>query len=381
MKTAFIVFLGDNGGVLSFNSVEAVQRFAKEEQDSFAFLKTPKDFPLADVIEKQKAGPAEILQAIKSAKSEDHLRLMLQAVFRGYETGDVIAANSLPGKMMTAMEGETAFVLGVLFGASGQSFPKPEELFDKKDEVMQFIAGFGAGYPYQRNHQLKKLKTDIPDLTGRIDLLSERLGVAEESVMRTDETLSALRINIDYAKKKLNETVNEADELLSDVAGTAEAKIKEMIEVGEKRLDKQVETLKEAAKSRLKIKNAVDYWMDLAELYAMKTARLTWAFIGISMLGIVTVLGIALALVKAGAGENPMLILGVLGLPVFIFVTFLINLSRSRQLSEQKAAKAHERFVMVETLVALETEGKAAENERRALMKDLFKAEDKGQKK
>ena len=62
-----------------------------------------------------------------------------------------------------------------------------------------------------------------------------------------------------------------------------------------------------------------------------------------------------------------------LGLPILIACGLMFMLIQTRTRYEKAAAQAQEKVSMLETLAALETEGKAKDEEREGILENIFK--------
>lgn len=404
--------LGDNGGVIAFKTVEDVKNWAEDEFQAWNFLNlsgnsdTPRAEALIEIVEKQMAGAENLLDVsrksmslkIPVADAESHIRKYLS----DYAVSKVIHRDSVLGRMIMTMKDYQAMVLGMISGAVGSASPDAGRLFSDDADTEAFTLGYALGLQFKVGSRPEIVAERIKDIEARLDNIVERVAGIDNSSKKTleDHQYFSFKMSESIKEAKNEGTLHKRDledllilskdkiaKLIDDYKGQLKAIGKEgdatievlkndfIDKVRELKLEniKQINELEEACLEKLKMKPSIEYWMDISKINTLKSIQLTVWFGIVGIFGVFALIGVGFALMRSGLIYSFMVTGAVMSLLVFIFIVLLSIIVKSRGLHEKASILAQQKVVMIETLEALENEGRINKDEKKLFVKELMK--------
>lgn len=395
LPAPLFVDLRDNGGFVSFKTFDEAAAWADAEREKWRFVASqPLESPFEEIVMRQLAPMSTIMDLCQSvmagtmtpADGAASIRRCLDA----YLTFKVVHSASVPGRMAMTMGRYRPLVLGLLAGVTGSAAPDDGQAFDKPADSEAFTFGYAIGLPYRSSNRPERLSDRIEESDRRLSDFVSTLSVAEAELSRLREGQDMFREAFDTFKDDIKEKKDELEEdkketeiSLSDLIADAQktfdetvSKMSERLAVIKNEHEDNLLALKETIASHMHVRAAVDYWNDTARLHLTRAGQSTAWFV-ISGLSILTVLlGLLYGLRYFDILSQPMaplILVFLLGMPTGAGFWLLKMVAGTRREQERLANRAQERVAMVESFLALESEGQTHDNERLLLLESLFR--------
>lgn len=134
--------------------------------------------------------------------------------------------------------------------------------------------------------------------------------------------------------------------------------------------ERQLASLRQSVASRIRYGTALDYWNSQFAINQGKTNQMTAWYVISSLFFVLVVILNTFIYMKT----NSAVIAGsAFGLAALLAGGLIYMLLQTRTRYEKAAAQAQEKVSMLETLAALETEGKTKDTDREAVLENVFK--------
>ena len=137
--------------------------------------------------------------------------------------------------------------------------------------------------------------------------------------------------------------------------------------------ERQLASLRQSVASRIRYGTALDYWNDQLNQNQTKANQMTGWYVISGLFSVTAVLAIVAGISFKLTNISTFMTIVTLGLPILIACGLMFMLIQTRTRYEKAAAQAQEKVSMLETLAALETEGKAKDEEREGILENIFK--------
>jgi len=379
--------LDDNGGVVELKSFYEAGRFAfdeltawiklfgKEQADK-AFVQTVIDFQLQTPRAIAETAAAVLNGEMSPTEGFSVIRKELDA----YLSYKCIHSAGTIGKMAAIMYRYEPMLMGIVAGASGSASLSDVIEYSSHADAESFTFGYAFTMHYRTNIQPEMLDGKVADTLRKINHIIRRVELADKQIKPIAQEQLALQQNIEEARRQLQTYRSDVAEyisrLVAEIKQTSDSAINEMwnqLNLIQNDHERQLASLRQSVSSRIRYGTALDYWNAQLSLNQAKANQMTGWYV-ISGLFSVTFLGLIGFLVKKYMAQVasfvPFMLL-LLPLTVACGLFWLLLQTRSRY--EKAAAQAQEKVSLLETLAALETEGKAKETDRDGVLESIFK--------
>ncbi len=381
------VELEDNGGTVEFKSFYEAGRFAYDELkawiDLFGKETADKGF-LQNIIDFQLHTPRTICAVAESVLNGETPPTdgfsVIRKELNNYLSYKCIFSGGTIGKMAVVMYRYEPMLMGIVAGASGSASLSDVIEYSSHADAESFTFGYAFTMHYRTNIQPEMLDGKVADTLRKINHIIRRVELADKQIKPIAQEQLALQQNIEEARRQLQTYRSDVAEyisrLVAEIKQTSDSAINEMwnqLNLIQNDHERQLASLRQSVSSRIRYGTALDYWNAQLSLNQAKANQMTGWYV-ISGLFSVTFLGLIGFLVKKYMAQVasfvPFMLL-LLPLTVACGLFWLLLQTRSRY--EKAAAQAQEKVSLLETLAALETEGKAKETDRDGVLESIFK--------
>ena len=379
--------LDDNGGVVELTTFYEAGRFASAELKAWIELfgkeKADKDF-LQTVIDFQLRTPRSICAAAESVLNGEMSPTegfsVIRSELNNYLGFKCIHSDGTIGKMAAVMYRYEPMLMGIVAGASGSVPLSDAEAYPSHADAESFTFGYALTMHCRTNIRPEMLDGKVGDTLRKINHIIRRVELADKQIKPIANEQIALQQNIEEAHRQLKtyrtDVAEYISQLVAEIKQTSDSAINEMwnqLNLIQNDHERQLAALRQSVSSRIRYGTALDYWNAQQSLNQAKANQMTGWYV-ISGLFSITFLGLIGILTKKYlAGVSAFVPFITLFLPLMVAGGLFWLLLQTRTRYEKAAAQAQEKVALLETLAALETEGKAKESDRDGVLESIFK--------
>lgn len=379
--------LEDNGDTVELHSFAEAGLFAASElkawRDIIGSEKSDKPF-LQKIIDFQLQTPRSVFSAAKAvlcgemtpAEGFSIIRKDLNA-YLGFKC---IHSQGTLGKMATIMYRYEPMLMGLLAGATGAADLSEAAGFSTSSEAESFTFGYAFTLQFRTNIQPEMLDGKVSETLRKINSIIRRVESAEKQIKPLENEHLALQKGFDEATRQLQSYRNDVAEyvsrLVAEIKQTSDSAVNAMwdqLNLIQNDHERQLAALRQSVASRIRYGTALDYWNEQLKQNQTKTNQMTGWYVISGLFAIIAVLTIVTGISFKMPNISTFLTIVTLGLPILIACGLMFMLIQTRIRYEKAAAQAQEKVSMLETLAALETEGKAKDEDREGILENIFK--------
>lgn len=382
------VELVDNGGIVELCSFCEAGRFAFEElkawHDIIGSETSDKPF-IQKIIDSQLQTPRSMFSTAQSVLSGEMSAaegfVIIRKDLNAYLGFKCIHSQGVLGQMATIMYRYEPMLMGLLAGATGSADLSETVGFNTASDAESFTFGYAFTFQFRTHVQPEMLDGKVSEMLRKINSLIRRLELADKQISPLENEHYALQKGIEEATQQLQTYRNNVTEyvsrLVAEIKQTSDNAVSAMwdqLNLIQNDHERQLASLRQSVASRIRYGTALDYWNDQLLKNQTKTNQMTGWYVISGLFAITAVLAIVSGISYKMANMSAFMIGVTLGLPVLIASGLMFMLIKTRMRYEKAAAQAQEKVSMLETLAALETEGKAKDEDREGLLENIFKA-------
>lgn len=379
--------LDDNGGVVELKSFYAAGRFAFDERAAWIklFGKEKADKPfLQNIIDFQLQTPRSVIKTAESVLNGETSPgaglSMIRHELNNYLCRKCIHSKGSIGSLAAIMYRYEPMLMGIVAGAAGSAALSEAEGYDSRADMESFAFGYAFTMHYQTKIHPDAAEGCVSETLRKINAVVRRVEQADKQIEPISNEQIVLNHNIDEARRQLQTYSTDVKEYLSrlvtEIKQTSDSAVNEMwnqMNLIQNDHERQLASLRQSVSSRIRYGTALDYWNAQLNLNQTKTNQMMGWYV-ISGLFSVLLLGLFGVLVKKFmAGTAAFVPFFVLLLPMVVAIGLFWLLMQTKKRYEKAAAQAQEKVALLETLAALETEGKAKEDDRNSILESVFK--------
>ena len=358
--------LGDNGGQVSFDSIEAARGWAERELRQWGKFSSQMDGepPVCNILRRQLELPTKIGEALNDAEDaavSDQPKALerVKQLFEQYAHYGSLCSRSALGVTLLNMDGgrHPWVKLGGL--ASTIGIPA-EDILDSEQPADRQASMILAGYAIGAGRNFVK-RSDIPDLRSRLD---EELSTMAETVART--------------QKEREETSNLGKRMTDQLDEQREAQ-KSAWKVFHASAEDEWQSLKRTFEEHLKLEAPSTYWKSRARWTFWAAMVSLGAFVALAAGFIWVVVEHGPQFVKELPSPEDIGSFGTLtmvSIPALTALWILRHFGRLFVTNFERSGDARMRQTMATTFLALTKEGTEAvtQEERLMVLQALFRA-------
>ncbi len=379
--------LDDNGGIVELRSFYEAGVFAFNElkawHDIIGTETSDKPF-IQKIIDFQLQTPRSILQAVQavlntemsSAEGFTIIRKDLNA-YLGFKC---IHSRGTLGQMATIMYRYEPMLMGLLAGATGAASLADAAGFGTAADAESFTFGYAFTLQFRTNVQPEMLDGKVSETLRKINGIIRRVELAEKQIKPIENEHFALQQGIEEARRQLqiyrNDVAEYVSQLVAEIKQTSDSAVNAMwdqLNLIQNDHERQLASLRQSVASRIRYGTALDYWNDQLNQNQTKANQMTGWYVISGLFSITAVLAIVAGISFKLTNISTFMTIVTLGLPILIACGLMFMLIQTRTRYEKAAAQAQEKVSMLETLAALETEGRAKDEDREKILEDIFK--------
>lgn len=379
--------LDDNGGVVELKSFYAAGRFAFDELAAWIklFGKEKADKPfLQNIIDFQLQTPRTIAETAESVlngeTSTGEGLSVIRRELNNYLCYKCIHSAGTIGNMAAIMYRYEPMLMGLVAGASGSALLSQADGYSSRADMESFAFGYAFTMHCQTKIRPETMDAGVSETLRKINAIVRRVEQADKQIEPISNEQIVLQHNIEEARRQLQTYSTDVKEYLSrlvtEIKQTSDSAVNEMwnqMNLIQNDHERQLAALRQSVSSRIRYGTALDYWNAQLTLNQTKANQMMGWYV-ISGLFSMTLLGFFGVLVKKFmAGTAVFVPFFVLLLPMLVASGLFWLLIQTRKRYEKAAAQAQEKVALLETLAALETEGKAKEDDRNGILESVFK--------
>lgn len=379
--------LDDNGGVVELRSFYEAGVFALSELKAWHDIigKEESDKPLIQkIIDFQLQTPRSIFAAAKSVMDCEMTPAEGFSVIRkdlnAYLAFKCIHSRGVLGQMATIMYRYEPMLMGLLAGATGAADLMQVSEFNTSSDAESFTFGYAFTLQFRTNIQPDMLDGKVSETLRKINSIIRRVELADKQIKPLENEHFALQKGIEEASNQLQSYRNDVAEyvsrLVAEIKQTSDSAVNAMwdqLNLIQNDHERQLASLRQSVASRIRYGTALDYWNDQLLQNQTKTNQMTGWYVISGLFAITAVLAIVAGISFKMTNISTFMATVTLGLPVVIVCGLMFMLIQTRMRYEKAAAQAQEKVSMLETLAALETEGKAKDEDRKGILENVFK--------
>ncbi len=379
--------LDDNGGIVELRSFLEAGNFALNELKAWQAIigKETSDKPfIQKIIDFQLQTPRSILTTAQSVLRGDMPATegfsVIRKTLNAYLTFKCIHSQGILGQMATIMYRYEPMLMGLIAGATGAaSLPEAAE-FSSSAEAESFTFGYAFTLQFRTNIQPEMLDGKVSETLRKINGIIRRVELAEKQIKPLENEHFSLQQGIEDARRQLqsyrNDVSQYVSQLVAEIKQTSDNAVNAMwdqLNLIQNDHERQLATLRQSVASRIRYGTALDYWNDQFHQNQTKANQMTGWYVISGLFSITAVLAIVAGISFKLSHISTFMAIITLGLPLLIACGLMFMLIQSRIRYEKVAAQAQEKISMLETLAALETDGKVKEEDREGILENIFK--------
>ena len=379
--------LDDNGGVIEIKSFCEAGRFAAAElkawHDIIGKEESEKPF-IQKIIDFQLQTPRSIFSAAQAVLREEMTTSEGFSIIRrdlnAYLAFKCIHSKGVLGQMASIMYRYEPMLMGLLAGATGAADLSNAAGFSSSAEAESFTFGYAFTLQFKTNVQPDMLDGKVSETLRKINSIIRRVELADKQIKPLENEHLALQKGIEEASAQLQSYRKDVSEyvsrLVQEIKQTSDSAVNAMwdqLNLIQNDHERQLAALRQSVASRIRYGTALDYWNDQLLQNQTKTNQMTGWYVISGLFAIISVLAIVAGISFKMQNISTFMTFVTLGLPVLIASGLMFMLIQTRMRYEKAAAQAQEKVSMLETLAALETEGKAKDEDREGILENVFK--------
>lgn len=379
--------LDDNGGIVNLKSFYEAGIWALNElkiwRDIIGTETSDKPF-IQKIIDSQLEATrsiytvAEAVLGGKASVTEGFT--LIRRDLNSYLTYKTIHSSGTLGHMAAVMYRYEPMLMGLLAGASGSAELTDTKGFSTASDAESFTFGFGLSFQFRVNVPPEMLDGRVSETLRKINAIIRRVEHADKILKPLESEQFTLQHNIEESRQQLQAYRTEVEQCLSQLVmetkQTSDSAMNEMwdqLNLIQADHERQLASLRQSVASRIRYGTALDYWNDQFVLNQGKANQMTAWYVISSLFSILAVLAIAFGVSRSPMGSSTFITVATVSLPIIISIVLIVMLMQTRTRYEKGAAQAQEKVSMLETLAALETEGKVREDDRPDILENVFK--------
>ena len=378
--------LDDNGGVVELRSFYEAGVFAAGElkawHDIIGSETSDKPF-IQKIIDFQLQTPRSILNAARSVLNTEMSAAEGFSIIRkdlnAYLGFKCIHSQGTLGQMATIMYRYEPMLMGILAGATGAAPLTDAAGFGTSADAESFTFGYAFTLQFRTNVQPEMLDGKVSETLRKINGIIRRVELAEKQIKPIESEHFALQQGIEEARRQLqmyrNDVAQYVSQLVAEIKQTSDSAVGAMwdqLNLIQNDHERQLAALRQSVASRIRYGTALDYWNDQLNQNQTKANQMTGWYVISGLFSITAVLAIVAGISFKMPNISTFMSIVTLGLPIAIACGLLFMLLQTRTRYEKVAAQAQEKVSMLETLAALETEGKAKDEDREGILENVF---------
>ncbi|MBR1946427.1 MAG: hypothetical protein IJ846_09105 [Alphaproteobacteria bacterium] len=379
--------LDDNGGVVELRSFYEAGIFAADElkawHDIIGKEESEKPF-IQKIIDFQLRTPRSVFSAAQAVLNGEMTPAEGFSIIRkdlnAYLGFKCIHSQGVLGQMATIMYRYEPMLMGLLAGATGAADLEDATGFNTSSDAESFTFGYAFTLQFRTNVQPDMLDGKVSETLRKINSIIRRVELAEKQIKPLENEHFALQKGIEEATHQLQSYRNDVAEyisrLVAEIKQTSDGAVNAMwdqLNLIQNDHERQLASLRQSVASRIRYGTALDYWNDQLLQNQTKTNQMTGWYVISGLFTITTVLAIVAGISFKMTNISTFMTSITLGLPIAIACGLMFMLIQTRIRYEKAAAQAQEKVSMLETLAALETEGKAKDEDREGILENIFK--------
>ena len=376
--------LDDNGGATDMKTFYEAGVWAYQElkawRDIIGQETSDKPF-IQKIIDAQLKTPRSIYSAAESVlsgrMSATEGFTIIRKDLNAYLTYKSIHSRGTLGKMAAIMYRYEPMLMGILAGASGSADLSDARNFSTSADAESFTFGYAFTLQFRVNVQPEMLDGRISETLRKINAIIRRVEHADKILKPLETEQFNLQQAIEESAKQLQAYRTEVEQcltrLVNETRQTSDAAVNEMwnqLNLIQADHERQLASLRQSVASRIRYGTALDYWNSQFAINQGKTNQMTAWYVISSLFFVLVVILNTFIYMKT----NSAVIAGsAFGLAALLAGGLIYMLLQTRTRYEKAAAQAQEKVSMLETLAALETEGKTKDTDREAVLENVFK--------
>ncbi len=379
--------LDDNGGIVELRSFYEAGVFAVNElkawHDIIGSETSDKPF-IQKIIDFQLHTPRSILSVaqavLRSEMTTAEGFTIIRKDLNAYLCFKCIHSQGTLGQMATIMYRYEPMLMGLLAGATGAASLEDAANFGTSADAESFTFGYAFTLQFRTNVQPEMLDGKVSETLRKINGIIRRVELAEKQIKPIENEHFALQQGIEEARRQLqiyrNDVAEYVSQLVAEIKQTSDSAVNAMwdqLNLIQNDHERQLASLRQSVASRIRYGTALDYWNDQLIQNQTKANQMTGWYVISGLFSITAVLAIVAGISFKLTNISTFMTIVTLGLPILIACGLMFMLIQTRTRYEKTAAQAQEKVSMLETLAALETEGKAKDEDREGILENVFK--------
>lgn len=379
--------LDDNGGIVELRSFYEAGVFAVNElqawHDIIGTETSDKPF-IQKIIDFQLQTPRSILEAAQAVLNMEMSTAegftIIRKDLNAYLGFKCIHSQGTLGQMATIMYRYEPMLMGLLAGATGAASLADAAGFGTSADAESFTFGYAFTLQFRTNVQPEMLDGKVSETLRKINGIIRRVELAEKQIKPIENEHFALQQGIEEARRQLqiyrNDVAEYVSQLVAEIKQTSDSAVNAMwdqLNLIQNDHERQLASLRQSVASRIRYGTALDYWNDQLNQNQTKANQMTGWYVISGLFSVTAVLAIVAGISFKLTNISTFMTIVTLGLPILIACGLMFMLIQTRTRYEKAAAQAQEKVSMLETLAALETEGKAKDEEREGILENIFK--------
>lgn len=376
--------LDDNGGATDMKTFYEAGVWAYQElkawRDIIGQETSDKPF-IQKIIDAQLKTPRSIYSAAESVlsgrMSATEGFTIIRKDLNAYLTYKSIHSRGTLGKMAAIMYRYEPMLMGILAGASGSADLSDARNFSTSADAESFTFGYAFTLQFRVNVQPEMLDGRVSETLRKINAIIRRVEHADKILKPLETEQFNLQQAIEESAKQLQAYRTDVEQcltrLVNETRQTSDAAVNEMwnqLNLIQADHERQLASLRQSVASRIRYGTALDYWNSQFAINQGKTNQMTAWYVISSLFFVLVVILNTFIYMKT----NSAVIAGsAFGLAALLAGGLIYMLLQTRTRYEKAAAQAQEKVSMLETLAALETEGKTKDADRETVLENVFK--------
>lgn len=376
--------LDDNGGTVDFKTFYEAGVWAYEElkawRDIIGTETSDKPF-IQRIIDAQLRASRSIYTAAESVltgrMSATEGFTLIRKDLNAYLTYKSIHSQGTLGKMATIMYRYEPMLMGLLAGASGSADLADAKGFSTSADAESFTFGYAFTLQFRISIQPDMLDGRVSEILRKINAIIRRVEHADKLLKPLESEQYNLQHAIEESVRQLQSYRADVEQGLSQLVAetrqTSDSAVSEMwdqLNLIQADHERQLASLRQSVASRIRYGTALDYWNAQFSLNQGKTNQMTAWYVISSLFFMLIIILISFIYMKT---NSTTIAASAFGLTSLLAAGLIYMLLQTRTRYEKAAAQAQEKASMLETLAALETEGKAREKDREGILENIFK--------
>lgn len=362
-------------GIFAYHELKAWRDIIGTETSTKPFIQKIIDFQLHTPRSMYAAAEAVLNGEMSVAEGFTIIRKDLNS----YLSYKCIHSQGTLGQMATIMYRYEPMLMGLLAGATGAAELTDAAGFSTSSDAESFTFGFAFTLQFKTNVQPEMLDGKVSETLRKINGIIRRVELAEKQLKPIENEHFALQQGIEEARRQLqvyrNDVAEYVSQLVAEIKQTSDSAVNAMwdqLNLIQNDHERQLSSLRQSVASRIRYGTALDYWNEQLMINQTKANQMTGWYVISGLFSITAVLGIAAAISFKLTNITTLITTITLGLPTLISVGLFYMLVQTRSRYEKVAAQAQEKVSMLETLAALETEGRTKDEDREAILENVF---------